>query len=79
MNKLQSILVTSTLIILLHSVSFAQFNYKEAFQKTVFFLELQRVGAVADGVTLPDGTVIPNRVNWKSNSYLSDGKAITDD
>lgn len=79
MNKLRSILVIGTLITLFHSVAFAQFNYKEAFQKTVFFLEQQRVGAVADGVTLPNGTVIPNRVSWKSNSYPSDGKAITND
>ena len=69
----------STLLTLTHSVIFAQFNYKEAFQKTVFFLELQRVGAVKDGVTLPNGTTLPNRVNWKANSYLSDGKAITND
>ncbi len=67
------------LFTLTHSVIFAQFNYKEAFQKTVFFLELQRAGAVANGVTLPNGTIIPNRVNWKSNSYMSDGKAITND
>lgn len=69
----------STLLTLTHLAIFAQFNYKEAFQKTAFFLELQRVGAVKDGVTLPNGTLIPNRVNWKANSYLSDGKAITND
>ena len=78
-NKLILSFVRVTILALLHTAAFAQFNYKEAFQKTVFFLELQRVGAVAEGVTLPNGTVIPNRVNWKSNSYPSDGKAITND
>jgi len=77
--KRQSILLLGILFTLIHNHAFAQFNYKEAFQKTVFFLELQRMGAVADGVTMPNGTVIPNRVNWKSNSYPSDGKAITND
>ena len=78
-NKLTLNLVGVIILTLLHTAAFAQFNYKEAFQKTVFFLELQRAGAVADGVTLPNGTVLPNRVNWKSNSYPSDGKSITND
>ncbi|HEX8549340.1 MAG TPA: glycoside hydrolase family 9 protein, partial [Cytophagaceae bacterium] len=54
-------------------------NYAEALQKVVWFLETQRDGRVSEGVKLPDGTVIPNRVNWRSDSYLSDGKAIKND
>lgn len=70
----------AVLFILICNHTFAQnINYTEAFQKTVFFLEMQRDGAVSDGVTLPDGTVIPNRVNWRANSYMSDGKAIKND
>ena len=55
------------------------YNYVEAFQKTIWFLEVQRAGKVSSGVTLPDGTIINNRVNWRSDSYLNDGKSIKSD
>nr|MBA3705836.1 glycoside hydrolase family 9 protein [Bacteroidota bacterium] len=69
-----------SLFIIVCKYAFSQpYNYAEAFQKTVWFPEVQRDGAVSKGAVLPDGTTISNRVNWRSDSYMSDGKAIQND
>src|SRR6187402_3486175 len=47
----------------------SQFNYAEALQKSIFFYEAQRSGA------LPAN----NRVNWRGDSALDDGKDVSVD
>lgn len=66
--------------LLLNNLAYSQnYNYAEALQKTTLLLDIQRDGKVSKGITLPDCTYIANRVNWRGNSYLNDGKAITND
>jgi hypothetical protein len=44
----------------------ATFNYGEALQKSVWFYDAQRSGALGQG----------NRVNWRGNSALTDGRDV---
>ena len=44
--------------------SYAQFNYAEGLQKALFFYEVQRSGVIP----------LENRVSWRGDSHLADGK-----
>ncbi len=50
--------------------------YGDALQKTLWMLDASRAGKITEGVTLPDGTPIPNRIAWRGDSYLSDGNTL---
>ncbi|GAA4455295.1 hypothetical protein GCM10023189_22990 [Nibrella saemangeumensis] len=44
-------------------------DYKKAVQRALYYFETQRSGQVAAGITLPNGTTLPNRVGWRGNAH----------
>jgi hypothetical protein len=46
-------------------------DYVKALQRAIYYFETQRSGQVSAGVTLPNGTPLPNRVEWRGDSHTA--------
>jgi endoglucanase len=66
MKKKRSLAATLFVLLCLNTTFAQTFNYAEALQKSMFFYECQRSGALP-----PD-----NRVTWRANSALNDGSDV---
>ena len=65
--KLKKLLLSA--IGLASMLSYSQYNYGEALQKSILFYEAQQSGQIPEW----------NRVNWRANSAMTDGSDVGHD